>query len=829
MNKKIRRNLQLFIVTGIMCIAFTACNQLDKNDKGIDNLNASENTDITDNADAIDDEKSVVDEIASDRQYDVIGLSSIQKEDQFRVVLGEPITLKTLTANAEPLVNNSGMSGLWAANHLHNDAAMNMYLSKTTGEEGAIILDTGVVEALGKMYLWNYNAKNDLDSGIKEFEVYYSRDKEDWNRLGAESFELSRCREEDNKVYRGNLPSTLDNGNAFSIDFSGVPARYIKVIPISNWGGTGYGLSEIRLFRNKNSNSVGTVLTADGFTPRNDADQAENAFNNTGMKSLDEMDSTHNNNPSDMWYSEANQNDSMIIINLDGNYPLKEIKLWNYNDPNNLEHGIKEFTLFYTTGDPCTINSKKGPNFNGGQWRKVGSYTMDMATGESELPATLTIDLENLHAQHLKIKIKSNFAGEDQGFGLSEVRLSLGEGWAVEPERNWSGLLSSSGLFPYQNASFDPYSPYGWLAADGIHAINIGTKENDQSQGSTSEESTTFITFQDTMQGNMKNYASFTPNYGYDMTHRGMINESFLMINGANPDPTKAQFALNGYSDEANKNGDLVPGAYWLADSTVVGDSLYTLGNHFTGLSILGADLLKSDINPETGFPDFKNRYVQKVKEYNKNYQVINNVEINFDTLLEGTGEDKDWIYTFARATNGHMVMAKLKKEDFPEYDKVLYWTGSDWSEDINVLLNKEAELTIYRPGNEFSVSYLNSAPFENKYINVFTRGSIDGVVQMALSDNLTEGFEQPLDLYYAVEKYKLSQNEYVGYDYKGNVMFDEWNYNAKAQPAISREGELLITYHFSASDLPPINDFGFTSTTIEYSHPTFLRLFTVD
>ncbi|MDF2842556.1 MAG: type protein [Herbinix sp.] len=799
MIKKHRKCLTIFIIISLLCFVFTACSKKESNH--------------------------------SDSQYgkyEVDGLSSVKSEDQFRVVLGEALTLKALNKGAEQLVNNSGMSGLWAANHLHNDAAMNMYLTDKSGEEGAFVFDTGKTEALGKMYLWNYNAKNDLDSGIKEMDIYYSNDNVKWNRLGTKSFELSRCSEEENKNNKGNMPSTI-NEDAFSIDFAGIPARYIKIIPVSNWGGDGHGLSEIRAFRNKVSSLGGDLLTVDAFTPRNDADQVENAFNNLGMRSLEEIESTHNNDPEDMWYSDADDKDSMIIINLDGNYPLKEMKIWNYNNPDNLKHGVKEFTLYYTTGDPCTISAKQGVNFNGGEWKRFGSYTMEMASGENEIPATLTIDLENLHAQHLKIKVKSNFAGEDIGYGLSEVRLSLGEGWAVEPERNWSGLLSSSGLFPYQNANFDSYSPYGWLAADGIHAINIGTEEDSQSQGSATEDSKTFITFQDTMQGNMKNYANFTPNYGYDMNHRGMINESFLMISGTNPDPTKSQFALNGYANDENQSGDLVPGAYWLADSTVIGTSLYTLGNHFSGLSILGADLLESIINPETGFPDFQNRYPTVVKEYNKNYQVVNDVEINFDTLLEGTGEDKDWIYTFARAVNGHMVMAKIKKSDFPKYNKVFYWTGSDWSEDINEILSKEAELTRYRPGNEFSVSYLNSAPFEEKYINVFTRNSIDGEVQMALSEDLTKGFDSPINLYYAVEKYKLSQNEYKGYDYNHNVMFEEWNYNAKAQPAISRKGELLITYHFSASNLPPINDFGFTSTTMEYSHPTFLRLYTVE
>lgn len=833
MNKNRKCYLQL-ICAVLLCVFLTACNNQKDNttDKpaATDGDRMEDDSGNADNTDAAEDmSETDYNNAAEDRMYDISGIARVKAEERFRVVLGEMITLKALSGGAGQLVNNSGMSGLWAANQLHNDAAMNMYLTANTGEDGGVILDAGRIEALGKMYIWNYNAKNDLDSGMKDIDIYYSKDSTQWYRLGTNSFELARCSEEDNEKYRGNLPGTLNDGNSTPIDFTGVPARYVKILPLTNWGGDGYGLSEIRIFKNKVSDTSGAVLTVDGFTPNSENDSIENAFNNTGMKSLTDMDSTHNNNEKDMWYSEGDASDSMIIINLDGNYPCGEMKIWNYNNPDNLMHGVKEFSLYYTTGDPCTINAKKGVNFNGGQWKKIGDYTMDMASGESEIPATLTIDLKDLHVQHLKIKIKSNFAGEDKGYGLSEIRLSLGKGWAVEPERNWDGLLSSSGLFPYQNAYFDSYSPYGWLAADGIHAINTGTKDNSQAQGSASEDSTTFITFQDTMQGNMKNYASFTPNYGYDMNHRGMVNESFLMLSGANPDPTKAQFALNGYSDADNKNGDLVPGAYWLADSTVVGNALYTLGNHFSGLSILGADLIKSEINPETGFPDFRIKYPEVLKSYNKNYQVINGVEINFDTLLEGTGENKDWIFTFARAVGGHMVLAKIKKDDFPGYDNVLYWTGSGWSEDINVILKSEAQLTKYRPGNEFSVSYLNAAPFEGKYINVFTRGSIDGEVQMALSDNLTSGFDIPVNLYYAVEKYKLSQNEYKNYDYKGNVMFEEWNYNAKAQPAISREGELLITYHFSASELPTINDFGFTSTAIEYAHPAFLRLYTVE
>lgn len=766
--------------------------------------------------------------ITDNIHYENDGISVLNAEDRFRAVLGENIILSAVTKGADRLVDNSGMSGLWAINHLHNAAAANMYFTDYLGEEGAVILDAGSIEALGLMYIWNYNEKDKLDTGMREVEIYYSSDNVNWTKLGTKSFELARCSEEDNENYRGNLPVTLNDGFFSPIDFAGIPARFIKIIPVTNWGGEGCGLSEVRIFRHKKTDEKGSVLIADAFTPKQEGKLIKNAFNNTGMKSLTQMDTTHNNNSDSMWLSEGSAKDSMIIINLDGNYPLEEMKIWNYNNPDMLKYGVKEFALYYTTSDPCSINKRTGINFNSGNWKKIGDYTIDMASGESEIQASLTIKLDNLHAQHLKIVIKSNYAGEETGFGLSEVRLMLGSGWAVEPERNWSGLLSSSGTFPYQNSNFDQFSPYGWLAADGIHAINITTDEYGQSGGYASDDTTTFFTFQDTMQGSMKNYSSFSPNYGYDISHRGMINESYLTVKGADPDPRKSQFVIKGYSDDANLEGDLVKGSYWLADSTIVGDYLYTLGNHFSGLSILGADFLKFKINKETGFPDYQNQYPEIVHEYNKNYMEIDGVEINFDTLLEGIGEDKDYIYTFARGLRRGMVVAKLKKEDFPLYENIWYWSGEDWSDDINVVVKQEAQITSYRPGNEFSVSYMTSAPFEGSYINIFTRESIDGVVQMALADSLTEGFAKPIDLYYASEKYKLSLNEYNGYDYKGNVMFEEWNYNAKAQPAISREGELLITYHFSAGDLPPINDYGFTSTTIEYSHPVFLRLYLV-
>ncbi len=748
-------------------------------------------------------------------------------EKSLGMLIGEMLTLTASPEAAEVLVDNSGMSGLFSANHLHaafdssnalQNAMLseNMYLSQSADP---ITLDIGHIEAAGQLFLWNYNDPSALDSGMKEVEIAYSTDNANWTVLGT--YTLAQCVQEENDSYGGNIATNQD-GERLPIDFGGVSARYIRITPKSNWGGSGYGLSEVRLFRAKNRPENGDAIYPEAFTPNLESN-AENAVNNTGMSALTGKISdneTHSNNPADMWLTDSSASDAMLILNLDGTYPVSQIKLWNYNDPNNLGAGIQEFEVYYTTTTACSITHRADGtdflDFSKGSWERLGTYTLPQASGDAALTASLTIDMEGKHAQHIKIVPKSNYGGS--GFGLSEVRVYSSSGWAVEPARAWSGLFSSSGSFAYQgNTSSTPFSTSnngrGWLGGDGIHSTSLSGA---QLSGSATESSKTLFTFQDSFEGNFSNYRSFGMTHGYGDSAGfsiGMRNMAYMLLEGNLPDPRNAQFYLELENGKSNNHplGNIYPGSYWLGDSTVIDGAVYTLANKFSGLAIEGVDFYKHTL-AEDGFPD-----MTQEPELLGEQVWTQNDEYHFEAILE----QDDYIYVYGRKNN-RLVVSRTTPEGYKTLSGFTFWDGENWVDDPEAA----EPISRYTPGNEYNVVYMAEGPFAGKYLNIFTDGSIGGTVSYGVSDSITGPFLKGVgmegNLYWATERYEVGRDSYADSD----VIYEQWNYNAKGQPAISKRGELLITYHFGLhDDRVPAWNFVASSVAKEYEHPTFINL----
>lgn len=748
----------------------------------------------------------------------------------FDVLVGEMLPL---TANnpieAEVLVNNSGMSGLWAPNHMHAsfDSAdetgakyvkENMYYST---EKTQLLFDLGSVQAAGAMFIWNYNDISDLGSGMKEINIIYSVDGENWYDYG--NFELSQSSLDDAKNHGGTVASNTKDG--YPINFQGTPLRYFCITPLSNHGGSGFGLSEIRLFRHKTHPSSGDMLTFEAFTPHFDGDNPENLANNLGMDSLKgtvTSNETHTASSSDMWLSSGMNFENLIVFNLDGTYPIDSMKLWNYNSADGLNNGIKEFTVYYTTGEPCnTQGTENGDilNFYGGDWKELGKFTLPMAEGNDSMEASLTIDFGGIHAQHIRIFPNSNYGGDS--FGLSEVRIYTTSGWAVEPSRTWSGLLSSSGTFKYQgNFDDDPFANNnngsGWLGADGIMSTSLNSA---QIPGSINAESKTLFTFQDTFHGNFGNYDGFNPDtHGYGVSsgfNIGMKNMSYLCLSGDVPDPRNVQFYLT-LNNDLSKNhplNNILPGSYWISDSTVINGYVYTLANRFSGLATLGVDFYAQYIDATTGFVDMNQVAIT----------VANDVEMDLQGCnFEAIYEEGDYIYQYGRK-DGKLIVRRFTVANYPTLANPEYYTEDGWSTDIRRI----KQISNYDVGNEANVTYMKEGYFAGKYINAYTRSSIWGSVSIGVSDSITGPFVRLKDIsdcntiYWATERYKVHSYSY----FDSNVIYNQWNYNAKAQAAISKADELLITYHFGLHD-DRVPGFGFFSAVAkEYEHPTFISL----
>jgi len=135
-------------------------------------------------------------------------------------------------AGPENTVNGSGIN----ASDQHSTAATDMWLVNPPDEEPLHIqYEFDRVYKLHEMRVWNYNVMFELVLGIglRNVTVAYSVDGQDWVALG--DVELARATAKATYVYNA------------TVDFGGVPARYVRLTVQSGWSEVGqFGLSEVR-------------------------------------------------------------------------------------------------------------------------------------------------------------------------------------------------------------------------------------------------------------------------------------------------------------------------------------------------------------------------------------------------------------------------------------------------------------------------------------------------------------------------------------------------------------------------------------------------------
>jgi len=153
----------------------------------------------------------------------------------------ENITATASSANRtdegpENTINGSGLDD----DDLHSSENADMWLSSGVDPNAAWIqYEFDRIHKLYQMWVWNYNNSVEplVGFGVKEATIEYSVDGANWTTLDT-THEFAR-----GPGVAGYAPNT-------TVDFGSTAAKYIKIIPNSNWGGivAQYGLSEVRFF-----------------------------------------------------------------------------------------------------------------------------------------------------------------------------------------------------------------------------------------------------------------------------------------------------------------------------------------------------------------------------------------------------------------------------------------------------------------------------------------------------------------------------------------------------------------------------------------------------
>ncbi|MBQ6421136.1 MAG: DUF4185 domain-containing protein [Clostridia bacterium] len=335
------------------------------------------------------------------------------------------------------------------------------------------------------------------------------------------------------------------------------------------------------------------------------------------------------------------------------------------------------------------------------------------------------------------------------------------------------------------NDLFDRRNQYirGWLAADGIYTVATGA------------DKTVFL-FSDTLVGrsdkNGKTQDAWMPN------HTAAVLKGTL--------PLRSGMTFYYGSEGKRQDGyNLFGGRYWLFDGVSIGDTLYILAfepsDQMKPLCVRlvcvpvkhgepqWARYTVGDSIPELCAPSADGRYIYAFGQ----------------GITDCTGEDGYvYIYGFRDPlVNGEsrdLIVSRIKAEDFGDFSRLTYWDGDSWCGEIG-----QSAGVAENVGCEMSVTRLPSGPDAGKYILVYMYATMSGRLARQLADTPYGPFSDPVFFYDAPEHGQKAAN---GTD-------TLYTYNAKAHPALSPAGELLVSYNVNSSGEQYTTDY----------HPRFLYL----
>lgn len=323
----------------------------------------------------------------------------------------------------------------------------------------------------------------------------------------------------------------------------------------------------------------------------------------------------------------------------------------------------------------------------------------------------------------------------------------------------------------------------GWFGGDGIFCIprNEGDKLSDSSE--------TLIIFSDTMIGEIEG-DSLKP--GYEMLHN-----SVATLKGDLPKKENIQFDWAKNTKGGNESlfipntPNSKPGDYyWLGDGFVnheLNDNTYIFGYRIIdlegvvrfGFEHVGSTLI---ILPKGSKPPYKDQRQIDIPLFKHGENVTESMAfgsgIYVNTKQAGAVNADGYVYVYGvRGKVKSLVAARVLPADFETFSKWTFWDGNNWVAEMD----KVADITNHI-SNELSVSRLD----DGRYALVFQVDGITSTIGLRLGSS-------PVGPFGPIIKIFDCKDALVGKELFG--------YNAKAHPALSKSGELLISYNVNSFD----------------------------
>ena len=708
--------------------------------------------------------------------------------------------------------DNSGMSGSDGTQHTHSGELDAMWLTARDPADNTITFDLGTSRQLGYMFVWNFNQEEFTGAGLRDVKLFYSADCENWKELKGEGYPYGFARA---SGLPGQPATNLDDGKNSPVDFGGVSARYVKIVPdsrqnIGNWGEyvehqNRFGLSQVRFFAYKPLINVDSFIPSLAMVPDNHVNEC-NITNSLGLSDVCSHDAVHGTDPKTMWLSELQSVNQSIIFDLDGTYPISEMWVWNYNEKNNFRAGLKKVRIFHSI-DRCDWTELKSDGY---------PYTFALAKGCDNQPATNLDDGKNspvkfgdVMARFVKIEPAAGMGKGTWGahnlyenrFGLSKVRFYAGEGYCTEPDRHMSGKLSQ-------------YN--GWSGADGIFMAPLDGVEGKKPVGEPISDtavifSDSFIGVSNPVTRRRKNYrivnntaahlsdkaGDLTLDLIYNTDENGipisMITDEHLMLNSL-------EF-YKGYF-------------YWLQDCVITNDKLYSFtdnvmedpsGDEGFQFKLVGVDRVSFDVKAYG--VDFKNPTIVHTPLFRDMSLFFGCCILpnSFEAGLPGA-DGYIYIYGLHERCKGYkeLVVSRVKPEDFEDFSAFEFFDGQRFQSDMS-----KVAAICDEGSSEMSITPIEDGEYKGKYLFVYTISSVGDTIACRIGETPCGPFGPPIPLYFMDTPKALSK---IG----GRRTY---TYNAKAHYHVSRPGELLISYNVNTTD------FESHITNCDIYRPRFLKL----
>ncbi|HTN05746.1 DUF4185 domain-containing protein [Agriterribacter sp.] len=344
---------------------------------------------------------------------------------------------------------------------------------------------------------------------------------------------------------------------------------------------------------------------------------------------------------------------------------------------------------------------------------------------------------------------------------------------------------------------------HGWFGGDGIFSIILSGNEKE----GTADNDSVLIWFSDTLLGDINDSLET----GYTM-----INNSAALLTGGNPDSTAIHFYWNT-AIESHASSLFVPETpltqkgeyYWLGDgfvNTERNNDIYIFGyriKNIPGQAVFGFKQTGNTLIriPAGEKPPFKHITQMEIPFFQgENADSIGSFGAGLlvNTKKAGVPNASGYLYIYGvRGKNKEVIVARVRPEFIEQFNAWRFWDGKTWTTDI-----KAIQSIADRASNEMSVTPLR----DGRYLMVFQKDAIGTYVGVRIGTSPVGPFGPITDVYDVKDDLKDSPNLFP--------------YNAKAHPALSKPGELLISYN--------INSFDFSGDIKKLPHlyrPRFIKL----